>query len=418
MKTIDNKGRGNCMYYAYAISLMYYLRAQKDDTVHKILRRLDLTPDHHQDILAILARSKNLNTPFSTHDNTTIQDILGSACRGLASRAVRKEFIAKPEDTAVYSAAAYQFFQHFSKTLPPRYSQYIERRSDILGNYGKAEIFKVPGMRHSMAEYAKRVSKEVEKEFNETGENIKKHLQPSEHIKEKRNLMEAIISKKTIQFFQIEQHTHLDRYIRHLNTDTTWGSEETLLSLNRTLSNEKAVYDPDTKQWTISSDTPINLAMAVNGEIVSGVSQTENDRPHIILDNRHLTHWVSIIPDSYLADISFSLKHLYQQFINFVSHQQNPIQTAEETAERTSKPHVETHQAVVSLEEAKLEKALIKIIRNPEVRASYHLKLLALFNKPSDIKNLAKAEAKKGESDESFAERLQAAEVRSFLRRK
>ena len=128
MKTIDNKGRGNCMYYAYAISLMYYLRAQNDDTVHKILRRLDLTPAQHQDILAILARSKNLNTPFSTHDNATIQDILGSACRGLACRAVRKEFIAKPEDTAVYSATAYQFFQHFSKTLPPHYSQYIERR--------------------------------------------------------------------------------------------------------------------------------------------------------------------------------------------------------------------------------------------------------------------------------------------------
>lgn len=419
MKTIDNKGRGNCMYYAYAISLMYHLRAQDYDTVTKILGRLNLTPVQHKKILAILDHNQNLTNPFDTHDTSTIQEILGPACRGLASRAVRKEFVANPADTALYSASAYQFFEHFSKYLSPTYRRYIEPRVDVLGNYGKAEIFKVPGMRASMQEYAKRVSKEVEKEFACDWGKIKKNFKPSEYAKEKSKLIEAIIAKTTIRFLQNQQCTNLDRYIRHLNTDTTWGSEETLLTLNRALSNEQALYDPASQQWSFTSDTPINLAMAVNGEIMSGVSQTESEKPHIILNNRSLTHWVSIIPEPYLADNRFSLKYLYQQFTNFIGNQQvKPSQGPEKAIHKKPTPPAPTTQSVMSKEEKMLGEKLTQIIKNPGIRAEYQAKLLELINKPSGIKSLSKAKANKGESDEEFAERLQAAEVRSLLRRK
>lgn len=40
MFDVDNSGRGNCMYYAYSISLMYYLRAKNaPDTTENIFNK-------------------------------------------------------------------------------------------------------------------------------------------------------------------------------------------------------------------------------------------------------------------------------------------------------------------------------------------------------------------------------------------
>ena len=39
MFQVDNSGKGNCMYYAYGISLMYFLR----EKIPRILRKIYLT---------------------------------------------------------------------------------------------------------------------------------------------------------------------------------------------------------------------------------------------------------------------------------------------------------------------------------------------------------------------------------------
>lgn len=50
MFNVDNSGKGNCLYYAYSISLMYYLRAKNnvkitEDIFNKLgLKEEDMFP--------------------------------------------------------------------------------------------------------------------------------------------------------------------------------------------------------------------------------------------------------------------------------------------------------------------------------------------------------------------------------------
>lgn len=412
MITIDNKAGGNCMYYAYAISLMYYLRTLKSDsTIAKILNRFNLSPTQHEQILLIIDRSTNLQKPFSSQDITTIQDILGPACRNLASKAVRDEFITKPSDTALYSASAYVFFEYFKRALSAKYRPYVDVVADPNGHYKHAEIFKVPGMQQSMKDYSKRVRTDLEQAFAMEWAAMSDAVPSAQHSEEKIKLMDRIIQQYTLRFFQVHQHKNLDRYVRHLNTDTTWGSEETLLSLNRALSGEKPALDPGTQQWSIHQETPINLGIAINGTIKGG-QNVDDGAPHIILDNRHKTHWVSMIPDAYLPDRRIVLREEYRS-----RHQHTEPNTTQIFQETKRKSRHNEQFALITKEERIIETALARIMNDSDLKTEYRIKLLELVNRYSKIGNLDKASAKKGESDEDFAERLQAAEVRSLLHR-
>src|SRR3990167_5400459 len=78
---IDNMGRGNCMYYAYSISLMYYLRQQSSSQSQQVLARLFGSNDlgsQHQSINQLLTKETLDDT-----DLTTIQNILGPKARQL-----------------------------------------------------------------------------------------------------------------------------------------------------------------------------------------------------------------------------------------------------------------------------------------------------------------------------------------------
>lgn len=401
------------MYYAYAISLMYYLRAQKSDsTITKILNRLDLSSTQYKHILSILDRNTHLHQPFSSQDITIIQDILGPACRRIASKAVREEFTSKPSDTALYSASAYLFFEYFKRSLSSEYRSYIEVVGDPRGNYKHAEIFKVSGMQQSMKDYCKRVKTDLERAFSIEWAAMRDEVPHAQHSREKTKLMDRIIQRYTLQFFQMQQYKNLDRYVRHLNTDTTWGSEETLFSLNRALSGEQAILDPKTQQWLIHQDAPIHLGTAANGIIKSGKNR-DNGAPHIILDNRHKSHWVSIIPDSYLPDRRIVLQEKHSS-----KHRLTESNTSQIFQETKRKSRRNDQLALQSKEAQIIEKALVRIISNLELKTEYQIKLLELISRHSEIRNLDKAKAKLGESDEDFAERLQAAEVRSLLRRR
>ena len=44
--SVDNRGKGDCMYNAYVISLMYYLRAQDNQTIDDVLALFHLNLDN------------------------------------------------------------------------------------------------------------------------------------------------------------------------------------------------------------------------------------------------------------------------------------------------------------------------------------------------------------------------------------
>ena len=92
MLTVDNNGDGNCMYYAYGISLMYFLRLKNDrKTTEDIFSKLKLNEEQKFSLRTLL--SKALHKTFSKNEvDTIIEPILGKATRIVAAEWTVEEF--------------------------------------------------------------------------------------------------------------------------------------------------------------------------------------------------------------------------------------------------------------------------------------------------------------------------------------
>ena len=118
MREINNSGAGNCMYYAYSISLMYYLRAQSNqDNANALFDTLDLSDPDRQQLSLILKQNNKLDTPYLVKDTKMIERILGPACRNLAGLSVQKEFETSAQDTQLFTVAAFRLTQEIKKNI-------------------------------------------------------------------------------------------------------------------------------------------------------------------------------------------------------------------------------------------------------------------------------------------------------------
>ena len=412
MKTIENRGAGNCMYYAYAISLMYYLRAESNKTkVTQLLGRFNLSAEQRQQLQHLLDHNRDRSKPFKAHDLLSIQHILGPACRALASQHVRNEYISDPRATALFAAANYQMYVELKKQLDPQYSQYIEQPLDEHGRLSDAEIFKVQGMQQAITDHAKNMAQNIQTEFNQ------EHAKYSSG-RAKMALMDRIIHPKTIDFFNMNHYQHLDQYATHLNTVTIWGSEETLLSLNIALSGETKTRLPEDNQIIVTQETPITLGILNNGLDQSGHIRlmddyaSTDDAPYHIILNHIPQHWNSVIPETYLTDTP--------------TCSTNDALSIDETSESKtlstlSSPDLFFNNRSISTPEplsstVRLDKAL-EHIKNAQLLLDYKIKLLELMQKQSGITDIDAASAHIGESDEAFAERLQIAEIEHLYKK-
>lgn len=365
MKTIDNLGFGNCMYYAYSISLMYYLRSEKDQTrVSAILRQF---PIQQRALEELINRNKNIAQSFSRADTIKIQQLLGPACRALASESVKKEFLANPEASQITSNAMWKITKKLKKyiNLELFKGEIVGTTSEALS---EAELFKVKHLSKAIAVYAKKIAKNIEREFYQ----LWSELSPEEqHDTNRTILREAIIQRKTIEFFTNDNNNYLNHYINYLNTDTTWGSAETLATFHHTLTNNIL-------------GGPIHLCIQENGQYTDRSDQTRE--LSIIINNYHNTHWVSVIPEKFLLD-----EHQISQ-----------------------KQYNETN--------ALLDKALDKIA-DEDIKQTYKselstmVKQITTFGLVSNIANIDTATAYINEGDEQFAKRLQMAEIEVLLKR-
>lgn len=365
MKTINNKGQGNCMYYAYSISLMYYLRSEKDKAiVNSILKQF---PAQQKPLQEIIDRNKNKTQLFSEADTNKIQKLLGSACRAFASKSVKDEFINKPEASQIIQTATWKITNELKKHIKLDIFE-----GEIVGtineNITAAELFKVKDINAAMTTYAKQIANDVERAFNQSWSELSSDLQNNYN---KMVIREAIIQRKTIEFFTNDNNKFLDRYVEHLNTDTTWGSTETLATFHNSLN--------------ASSGARIHISILADG-VYTDLS--DHDREHtIVMNNYSNTHWVSVIPEKFLLD----------------------------KPKASGKIDREVN--------ASLDKALDKI-DDIEIRSSYKdalskmVKQMDKSGMKSNITDIDKAEAhvdpvtnKPMESDEEFAIRLQMAEI-------
>lgn len=276
MRIINNKGQGNCMYYAYAISLMYHLRAQNEDDTQAILGRLELDDEHKIKLLEILKQPQSSQKEFNQTSLDSIQAILGPVLRKIASSADANMFKEGYGDrTQLYANAAYFFRQ----VIVSEILNLPKPTNDTLEN---GEIFKVPDMKKKMANF---VQTKCDLIFQE-GEEITL------------DIVDDLVHETTMLFFNDNNYENLVLYSSFLNTNTIWGSEESLLALNRALCDEKMHRADDEKiEWIVAQS--IKLSIYANGYSKSG----DNDNPDIILENLSNNHWVSRIPDKYAPSL-------------------------------------------------------------------------------------------------------------------
>ena len=157
---IDNSGEGNCMYYAYGISLMYYLLKKRDvETAERIFNTLELSKSQKEQLHALLNDPK-INRFSRAQRVDIIEPILGVATRKLASLQVKEELIKKPGSSSLLAAISYGMTYLFRLELEKNAllasekneEEYIrlqslalllEESNFDLPNFTEAEVYKV-----------------------------------------------------------------------------------------------------------------------------------------------------------------------------------------------------------------------------------------------------------------------------------
>jgi hypothetical protein len=351
MLEVDNSGSGNCLYLAYPISLMYYLRGLDDEsTTDTVLKKFAL---EEKDLLII----KNLlNTPsdksdglFSKKQIATIEKILGPATRELTARHTIDEFNKSPYDTPLFTSSAYLIIRLIKEKLSkldPGLARLIETGSS--NDYSDAEIYRVYGIRRAMDTFAEEFAQEFVKhnrgpevlpalgeitghlanttvnpifeqfqsllkghekkgEFDESikalteqfakallakvedAKELSKELVKEKKLLDKREEIEPFINEAVVKFFTQDDNKFLKAYAERINTNRTWGSDEQANVLNRIIRGEKQIR-VDTKV-SYEPENDINIRIYHNGNNAS----YGFDIPQIIINNKGNAHWTSYI---------------------------------------------------------------------------------------------------------------------------
>lgn len=302
---VDNSGKGNCMYYAYSISLMYYLRAKNvPDITDNIFNKLKLKEEDKVQLRTLL--SKNPSLAFTTREiKTIIEPILGRATRNLAAEYTKQEFKLYPQDTPLFSAAKYGLEFCFKQSMLANDSDLAELidHGFTNTNFTEAEIYKMSGTDIGMTEYSLLRVLDVIEEFRRLWaikvEELKKEEKQftEREIKEhKEKVLDNVLRAETVRYFLTEDEKNLNLYKQHLQKEYVWGSEETLLVLHRAIQGERMVRN---ERKTI--DTFYDHEMILHIHRSGSSPFTQSGHPVMILNNENNVHWTSSIPDSIFA---------------------------------------------------------------------------------------------------------------------
>lgn len=148
---IDNTGAGNCMYYAYSISLMYYLlKKQNPETTEFVFNQLKLNPLQKRQLNALL-NDKSI-TVFTTRQiKQIIEPILATAAREVAAEQTKQVFMENHQNnqvatSSVYAALCYGMVYLFRQEMLKRKAPeacLLERNSFDDPTFTRAEIYQL-----------------------------------------------------------------------------------------------------------------------------------------------------------------------------------------------------------------------------------------------------------------------------------
>ena len=280
MRTEDNSGNGSCLYYAYAISLMYHLKSlpQGDLLKQNLFDFLQLDDQEKLQIEAIL----NTKGHFSTTNKKIIEEILGIKLRNITANQLIEEFRTSPQGSSLYTAVAYKFraeIQGILKASNPGIATLIGTTHPAhhsMDNFNSAEIFKVPGINLAIKTFSQQLSEDIKKIPDPTTISI-----------------DQFFSDNIIVFFKNNEEIQLNKYRQRLTHPQTWGTEEGLCALHRAITGED-IRKNTADKWEIFHHRPISLKIFNNGRAYN-VGDINEINSNIIIDNRMNNHWISQI---------------------------------------------------------------------------------------------------------------------------
>ncbi len=290
------------MYYAYSISLMYFLRKKNTpETTEDIFNKLKLKEDDKVHLRTLL--SKRANQEFTSHEiQTIIEPILGRATRDLAAEHTKDEFQVSPQDSPLFTVAKYGLEYCFKLLLETNGSELSELIDHGFTDpdFTEAEVYRVSGMNRAMGAFAEARFLHVVEEFRHhwaiKEQDLKAQETPlteSAVQHHKANLLDNILRKQTVEFFSIDNGKHLIRYKNHLQKECVWGTEETLFVLHRAIQGERLLRNSKGTIDTIyDNKIPLHLHRNDSSPFI------QSGKPAMILNNQDNMHWISKIPDS------------------------------------------------------------------------------------------------------------------------
>ena len=185
----NNAGGGDCLYLAYSISLMYYLRSLDDkEVVDAILKKYDLKESELNTLTKLLdTPSKNHDGLFTKKQIKTIEKILGPKTRMLGSTQTAVEFERDPYETPLFTSSAYKIKGYIKEALAKHdrgLAGLIEKHNDFFSNYSKAEIYRVDGIDKAMRAYAEKFATHFVKTYRGPDIELPGKLEIAAHLKQ------------------------------------------------------------------------------------------------------------------------------------------------------------------------------------------------------------------------------------------
>ncbi|MDN5898333.1 MAG: hypothetical protein L0H35_06705, partial [Psychrobacter sp.] len=298
---IDNPGKGTCMYYASATSLMYTLRHDNDplktDRIFTLLSLSDPIKNKLQETITKTLQAKRV---FNAKELGYIQYTLGPACRRLAADKTIEEYKRNPEASPITANACYSLRKAFlTHTETLNKSTKLKDPQSNLNYFVGAELYCVDGYREKIMAF-------IEKRKDAFMSKLQEHTKPGLNND---GVISALIQEEATALFADEAINLLEDYRAHLNTDKRWGSDETLFALHRAITNEKMIGEENKRQF--KADNLIELNIALNGNIPVSASNTS-----MIINYHYNLHWTSMISDDLLATASLASKQTLRAVSN------------------------------------------------------------------------------------------------------
>lgn len=310
-KTVDNSGKGNCLYYAYGISLMYFLLQKRDKAItESIFNKLELALPQRAQLNTLL--EKEGRTEFTRDEITdVIEPILGVATRKKAAEEIGARFLRNSASSSLFTSIQYgvlsiahlllaannepeaSLLDSYDGTNPHYMNDEIFKFfRDNPPKINELQIFLNTAQASILAEFRSGWPTRVDEVFEYKKEDVVKKTKEEINADPffQTQYLEEIIARRTIEFFTKDSNKNLNLYISYLNTNMRWATEDSLVHLHSYIQGERQILD-SSGRWVQHYDIDISLAIYNNGTPSSGRIADAD----IVLNNLHNMHWVSLI---------------------------------------------------------------------------------------------------------------------------